>query len=733
MDLSKQKILYSHHWSYIERQRHPIFSHDEIYITSYPDQADKIINLPIGTSYDVREILTENYPNWQPDLFIAKVDSFFNVIPRNVKALDCPKILILGDTQHGVKPLERMIEYAKSEKYDFYITDHKRHHLWYYYLARIPNLYWLPGLFLNPPQGDLKTINFEDSTIEPDFFTDKVIFVGQASKFHPRRKAILEYLHQEIPNFWSGRLSQRDSLKAFSQAQISLNISLNGDLNLRFFEIISAGGFLLTDTLAEEAGMNLLLEEGKEYESFENIEQLINKIKYFVQYPELIEEYKKRSHQRYLENYTPEKHKNNLENILEGKFINEIYYSNFIERINYFPESQYTQKRIEIYQIVQGIHKYTENLTIFIDIQFFNCYVEDFLDLPRITVSILDYIPYNFEKLIEYLGASKNLHKVKFTNDKHNNNYDILIIESINIDLFLQGNKQYFTVISNDDHSWQEISIILREEYPHIKFTVNKYTDFFTIHVERQNILKEKFTDKINLTAINYIIFPDWQSDEETLTQELYNLISSLAKNSLSSKDLITLVIDRTGIMEEDANLFLSGIAMNLMMEEELDLENILDLALINNLNDHTWNKLLPKITAKITLENENQDIVNQLNLEDLVTIEGNGNNYAIFPDWKADQEELALEIGEVLMNLSDQENCTLLVNLNNVDQEEVGLFFSEIAMNLMLTEDIELSNNLQINFVNFTAHQWQSLEGLIKGKITINYEDLPENLLVDG
>lgn len=167
---------------------------------------------------------------------------------------------------------------------------------------------------------------------------------------------------------------------------------------------------------------------------------------------------------------------------------------------------------------------------------------------------------------------------------------------------------------------------------------------------------------------------------------------------------------------------------MNLMMEEELDLENTLDFALINNLNDRTWNKLLPKITAKITLENENQDIVNQLNLEDLVTIEGNGNNYAIFPDWKADQEELALEIGEVLMNLSDQENCTLLVNLNNVDQEEVGLFFSEIAMNLMLTEDIELSNNLQINFVNFTAHQWQRLGGLIKEKMTINYEDLPDN-----
>jgi len=250
---------------------------------------------------------------------------------------------------------------------------------------------------------------------------------------------------------------------------------------------------------------------------------------------------------------------------------------------------------------------------------------------------------------------------------------------------------------------------------------------------------------QIKLTNTNYLIFPDWQSDEETLTQELYNLISKLANNSplikggwggsnpnLEDEGIITLIIDRTAISEEDANLILSGIAMNLMMEEELDLENTLDFALINNLNEQQWNKLLPKITAKITIENENQEIINQLNLEDLVTINGNGNNYAIFPDWKADQEELALEIGQVLTNLSEEENCTLLVNLNNTDQEEVGLFFSEIAMNLMLTEDIELSDNLQINFVNFTAHQWQSLEGLIKEKITINHEDLPENLLVD-
>jgi hypothetical protein len=46
--------------------------------------------------------------------------------------------------------------------------------------------------------------------------------------------------------------------------------------------------------------------------------------------------------------------------------------------------------------------------------------------------------------------------------------------------------------------------------------------------------------------------------------------------------------------------------------------------------------------------------------------------------------------------------------------------------MNLMLEEGIELSDNIQINFVNFNDEQWQSLEGFIKEKITLNSENLP-------
>ncbi|BAQ65668.1 glycosyltransferase family 4 protein [Geminocystis sp. NIES-3709] len=230
-----------------------------------------------------------------------------------------------------------------------------------------------------------------------------------------------------------------------------------------------------------------------------------------------------------------------------------------------------------------------------------------------------------------------------------------------------------------------------------------------------------------NLSNINYLIFPDWQTDEEILTRELSNLIQQLASNNLD--ELITLIIDTTGITEEDANLFLSGIAMNLMLEAELDLDNTLDFALVNNLNESQWQKLLTNITARVALNCDNQELVNQSLFEDLITINGDGNNYVIFPDWTADQEELAIAISEVFTKIYQQENITLLVNLNNADAEEVGLFISEVAMNLMLEKDIELSENISISFVNFNDNQWQSLGSLINAKITLSYENMPDNL----
>ena len=44
---------------------------------------------------------------------------------------------------------------------------------------------------------------------------------------------------------------------------VSFNASLNGDLNLRVFETLSAGGCLLTDRLSAQSGLDLILKTAK--------------------------------------------------------------------------------------------------------------------------------------------------------------------------------------------------------------------------------------------------------------------------------------------------------------------------------------------------------------------------------------------------------------------------------------------------------------------------------------
>ena len=59
---------------------------------------------------------------------------------------------------------------------------------------------------------------------------------------------------REIPVV-AGPVAQREALGRYGGALVGFNASLNGDLNLRLFEIAAAGGALLTDRLAPESGL----------------------------------------------------------------------------------------------------------------------------------------------------------------------------------------------------------------------------------------------------------------------------------------------------------------------------------------------------------------------------------------------------------------------------------------------------------------------------------------------
>jgi glycosyltransferase involved in cell wall biosynthesis len=134
------------------------------------------------------------------------------------------------------------------------------------------------------------------------------------------------------------------------------------------------------------------------------------------------------------------------------------------------------------------------------------------------------------------------------------------------------------------------------------------------------SVLVNATLQPLNLKAVNLIVFPDWSVPEESLGLDLERLLKALVTHPDSHQ--ITLLVDTSGISEEEANLILSGIAMNLLLQEELDVIEGLTISLVKPLGEIQWDALLPRLQARIVLEHENQEAIGQLNVKTLPCFE---------------------------------------------------------------------------------------------------------------
>ena len=465
------RVLIAHHWRRAN-QRHPLCSHEEIYLTCQDERHSQVLRVSSGSEFEVKELLAKQMPGWEPDLLIAKVDSFFNLVPRQVEMLKCPKVLVLGDTHHGVEPLNRMIDYAKSEAYDFYITDHNRHHLWYYWLAGLKELYWLPTIFLNPPASAGRP--FQSSIAGANQFQGKVALIGQVGKHHPRRRRLLKSL-RTIPQFVQAYLPrQQDTLKAYASANISLNISLNGDLNLRTWEILSAKGFLLTDKLSDESGIDLLLEAGSEYETFANSEELLEKIAYFSQRSELVAQYRMGGHGRYCREYQPQQMIGMLNRLLQGAEIDDRFTVKSIKRIQSGLDIEYSRARISLYQIVQELHRQREHLSVLLDARVKFTSAVDFLDLPRLELTLTNYDQVYLSKLRPYLEQSGNQERIDLVeNVRSYRGFNVIITAALSAELLSRVSDKEVVLLCDDYRGLEAVS-----SYREFQTTLSTREDF---------------------------------------------------------------------------------------------------------------------------------------------------------------------------------------------------------------------------------------------------------------
>lgn len=124
----------------------------------------------------------------------------------------------------------------------------------------------------------------------------------------------------------------------------------------------------------------------------------------------------------------------------------------------------------------------------------------------------------------------------------------------------------------------------------------------------------------LNLRETNLIIFPDWSQPEDELGLELAAVIKELGTHPDSDK--ITLLIHSSNIDTEEAAMFLSSITMNLLLEDELDITEGLELSLVSNLATIQWDVLLARVSARITLEHEDEQVLSQLSVDKIPSCE---------------------------------------------------------------------------------------------------------------
>lgn len=122
----------------------------------------------------------------------------------------------------------------------------------------------------------------------------------------------------------------------------------------------------------------------------------------------------------------------------------------------------------------------------------------------------------------------------------------------------------------------------------------------------------------LNLKEINLIVFPDWSQPEESLGLELEQVVRAIATHPDKSK--MTLLIDNSNISDEDANLALSSVAMNLLMEEDLDVSQGPEISLIGQLSEIQRSALIPRLYGRIVLENENKEAILQAKAQNIPT-----------------------------------------------------------------------------------------------------------------
>lgn len=165
--------------------------------------------------------------------------------------------------------------------------------------------FWLPHAFEPEAYPNITTVKKYD-----------VCFIGHIQANKPNyngfsRMEALDRLFKEFPNFYYGSRHPaypgknifEDVAHHFSESKIVFNISIGDDINMRLFESLGTGSFLLTNylpTLQDLFGDY----EGKYFATYKTLDEMVDKAKYYLSHDKEREVIAKRGYEEAINNHT---------------------------------------------------------------------------------------------------------------------------------------------------------------------------------------------------------------------------------------------------------------------------------------------------------------------------------------------------------------------------------------------------------------------------------------------
>ena len=374
-----------------------------------------------STNFNIHDFIRSNHrlKGCRPDFVFIKTDATRRNLISGLSDLGCPSFVSIADTHHLYRPLETMIEYISRENFTYISAENDRHHLKWYARAGFKNLCWIPNVALFP-----QIIAPQKERLKKQ----EIVFVGSLGKFHPYRTMVVNSIKSHFKDrFKFGNADQTQASQIYNSSLISINVSLNSDLNWRFFEIIAAGGFLLTDRLPKESGIDRFFKEGVHYDAFSSEDELLRKINFYLTNPEIAMQIAQRAHSQYIKMLNPNKLRSEV-----IKIVFDMKQSDF-SRYETTPKNESSFEGLRAYQSLQELHRNSSQVIIMHkNKHHLNSLIEDLQDFPRI--KCIDIEKEDNCTLIaqvnSYSFSNKNLGVILIDSEEELNDFGSLIQHS---------------------------------------------------------------------------------------------------------------------------------------------------------------------------------------------------------------------------------------------------------------------------------------------------------------